>query len=197
MVASQTYSISCGTASEAKGDLLFVAARSKVVCPPLHVSHPRENKKIYNEFMKATPKPTAKSWRDLAKMFKLRADYKHVFPKLPTMLKSYHKRWEQNQLIVLAIEKMKGPITELLLTELGTALPSSHAVAQQVKPVQEPPQGPQQPVPLGNVPRHPMPVAPGQTEFVGSKLSIGRKAAVQQRALLHEMGRRVWWISER
>jgi hypothetical protein len=58
-----------------KGDLLFLAARMGLTCATMPIAHPNE-KKLFNDFMKAHPKPTDKDWRELAKLFKLMTDYK-------------------------------------------------------------------------------------------------------------------------
>lgn len=82
-----------------KGDLLFVAKRTKLVGPPLHITNPREMQ-IFNDFMKECGSPKSKSWIELAKIFKKEADYIRVFPKLPSMLKNYYKKWQLSQELV-------------------------------------------------------------------------------------------------
>ena len=96
-----------------RGDLRFVALKMKLKCPPLLVDH-RNEKQLFNDFLKDNPKPTANSWRELAKLFKEKTDCKQIFPKLPTMLKLYYRQWRDNQLIVLAQQQMNGEYNAVL-----------------------------------------------------------------------------------
>ena len=98
-----------------KGDLRFLAQRMHVECPPLPVQSQAEFR-IYNDFMRKCKKPKAADWVKLAIIYKEKCDYKTVFPKLPSMLKSYYKKWEKNSLIKQARSKIKGPYKELLKT---------------------------------------------------------------------------------
>ena len=55
-------------------------------------------KRIFNEFMKENPSmPNSKSWKTLAAKYKEKADYKMVFPKLPSMQQNYFKNWKASQ----------------------------------------------------------------------------------------------------
>lgn len=103
------------------GEILFMAERMEVVCPPLHVAGPHE-KKIFNDFMVSNPKPSRKTWYELAKVFKAKTNYTTIFPKLPSMLKSYYNQWRDNQAIVKAAEGMKIEYRALLF-ELATPAP--------------------------------------------------------------------------
>lgn len=100
------------------GDMKFLAERMKLVGPPLHMST-KEEKKIFNDFMKNHPKPPSKTWMDMAAFFKGKADYKTMFPKLPSMLKAHYTKWKVTQ----DLKMIKASINEKyysLLKELGT-----------------------------------------------------------------------------
>ena len=62
--------------------MLFLAKRMTLRGPPLHMAHPEE-KKLFNDYLRDHSKPTAKTWDDLAAVFKEKANYTTVFPKLP------------------------------------------------------------------------------------------------------------------
>ena len=53
------------------------AQRMGLKCPPLHVSSPHE-KRIFNEFMAENPKPSSSNWRELAKLFKAKTNFKTI-----------------------------------------------------------------------------------------------------------------------
>ena len=89
--------------------------------------------------MMENPNVSAKSFDSLAKLFKEKADGKHIFPKLPTMLKSYYKTWEKNsgiksteQALDLSVNAL---LTELFNTRIssktGEILPSTEIILQQ------------------------------------------------------------------
>ena len=75
------------------GDILFLAKKMKLVGPPLHIAHPKE-KKMFNDHMGEFPKPTSKTWDDLCAKYLEAADYKEVFPKLPSMLRNHYNKWK-------------------------------------------------------------------------------------------------------
>ena len=78
-----------------KGDLLFMAKRSGVVCVPLPIAH-RNEIIIFNEFLIQHPKPTETDWKNLAAEYLKKCDYLTVFPKLPSMLKTHFSKWQLN-----------------------------------------------------------------------------------------------------
>ena len=174
-----------------KGDIKFTSERQGLECSPRHVRHPKEMK-IFNDFMETHPNPSSKDWIELAKLFKQKTDYIHVFPKLPSMLRTYYKRWQDSQKIVLAEMQVKGQYDALLF---DLALPVSRseipAVAQQEQPSRSVPllvqaqqsvqnaaqrqqqqQQQQQVLPLA---------APAQKEFVGSRVQLAGKKRPRQR----------------
>ena len=62
----------------------------------------------------ATNKATQGNCIKLAKLYKMSADGINIFPKLPTMLKSYYNRWEMNQKIKAVEESISNDTRELL-----------------------------------------------------------------------------------
>jgi hypothetical protein len=71
--------------------------------------------------------PTEKDWERFSKRFLSSVDCKTIFPKLPSMLRHYHKTWKDNQMIQLAEEAMKAGYNKIL-TDL--ARPTSTTRAQ-------------------------------------------------------------------
>jgi hypothetical protein len=96
-----------------KGDMLFLALRMKLRGPPLHIAHPREMH-LFNEFLKEHPRPSAKGWEDLAKLFKEKSDYLTIFPKLPSMLSNYYNKWKVIQELVMIKDSVKTDYYGLL-----------------------------------------------------------------------------------
>lgn len=144
----------------------------KVKCPPLHVEGAHE-KKIFNDFMAEHPKPTSKHWKELAKLYKARTNCKTVFPKLPSMLKSYYNHWQDSQAIVMAEEEMKSEYRALLfkLATPGRGT-TSVAIQQQISAQGELSKGIDMIVDMDDLCEDPLPVpppaAPGQSLFVQS-----------------------------
>ena len=73
------------------GDMKFMAERTKLRGPPLHIAT-IEEKKIFNEYMKNNRGRTQKNWQQLATLYKAKANYKTVFPKLPSMVKLHYSK---------------------------------------------------------------------------------------------------------
>jgi hypothetical protein len=97
-----------------KGDMRFIAARMKVSCPPLPPQGKKEHALINKHFL-ANPKQTTASLTVLAEKFLEQADGINIFPKLVTQLKAGHKKWEQNNLVRIAVREMgRGGYTQLL-----------------------------------------------------------------------------------
>ena len=106
------------------GGLKFLAERMKLRGPPLDVSTAKEIQ-IFNNFMKDLDQPfNSHSIHQLAKHFKERADYKQVFPKLPTMLKRYYKKWKMTQEIKMVKDEMRQPYYDLLRRLAGRRDPT-------------------------------------------------------------------------
>jgi hypothetical protein len=95
------------------GDLLFLAMRMRVKCPPLPLSS-REEYALFNAFILLHPKPTDLDLRALAKEFKAKSDCTTIFPKLPSMLKVHYKKWKDTNLIKMTEAAMKKVYNELL-----------------------------------------------------------------------------------
>jgi hypothetical protein len=160
-----------------KGDLLFVADRMGLKCAPMPIAHPKE-KAMFNKHMQDYPKPKDKDWRELAKHFKQLTDCKTIFPKLPTMLKCYYKKWKDNQLIVLAELQMKEPYEALLRDLAVPTQPSPNMAVQNQGEIRRELPEDNQSLPLDPSLANALPVppaaAPGQTAFVGAKTSGGK-----------------------
>lgn len=89
----------------------------KLVGPPLHIST-MEEMKIFNTFMRDHPRPTSRTWLEMATFFKGKADYRTVFPKLPSMLRAHYGKWKVTQ----ELKMIKASINEKyyhLLKRLG------------------------------------------------------------------------------
>jgi hypothetical protein len=81
-----------------KGDMLFLALRMGVECPPLPVGHKNEFT-IFTRFFLKQPRVNAQTWSLLSTEFLEKADGNTIFPKLPSMLKAHYSQWKQNQII--------------------------------------------------------------------------------------------------
>ena len=79
-----------------KGGLLFLAECMGLVLALLPIAT-KEEIKIFTAFMLTHPKPTDSNFRDLAKLYKEKADGITIFPKLPSMVKSYYIRWKKSR----------------------------------------------------------------------------------------------------
>lgn len=101
-------------------DMKFLAEQMKLRGPPLHIAT-KEEKRIFNDFLKYQPSPTLKSWRHLATHYKTLDDYQSVFPKLPTMLASYYGKWKHTQELVMIKDSISAEYYGLL-KELGFPL---------------------------------------------------------------------------
>ena len=55
-----------------------------------------------------------------AKLFKEKANGKHIFPKLPTILKSYYMTWETNSGIKSTEQALDLPVNALLTNLFNT-----------------------------------------------------------------------------
>ena len=95
-----------------KGDYHFIVEKMVLKYPILPIAS-KDELKIYNNFM-ANNDPTLKNLERLAEIFKDKSDGITVFPKLPSLLKTYHKTWEKNQGIQTAEDDL-GPKPKTLL----------------------------------------------------------------------------------
>jgi len=96
-----------------KGDFKFLAKRMKLKCPPLPLST-RQEYSIYNDHLKSHPQPAKKNWDELAQIFKNSVNGKTIFPKLPSMLKSYYDKWSKNQEIKIIGMQIRGGYNKIL-----------------------------------------------------------------------------------
>jgi len=79
-----------------RGDVRFIAKQTGLVLPLFPIAT-KEEIKIFTEFMGESPQPTDANFKKLAKRYKEKADGENIFPKLPSMVKSYYTRWKRNQ----------------------------------------------------------------------------------------------------
>jgi hypothetical protein len=69
---------------------------------------------LFNKFMKEHPRPTAKTWEELAVLFKAKSNYLTIWPKLPSMLRKHCQTWRLNQELVMIKDSMKTDYYGLL-----------------------------------------------------------------------------------
>ena len=94
---------------------------------------------MFPEFIMENPNVSAKTFDTLAKLFKEKADGKHSFPKLPTMLKSYYKTWEKNSGMNSTEHELDQSVNALLKelfntcisSTTGKLMPSTETILQQ------------------------------------------------------------------
>ena len=92
--------------------------------PLLHVGSQKDIQ-IFREFMTEHPTASAKTFDTLARLFKEKSDGKDVFPKLPTMLKSYYKTWEKNAGIRNTEQSLDPSVQDLLSSLFNTRISSN------------------------------------------------------------------------
>ena len=96
-----------------KGDLYFISKQMGLKYPLQHLGKSRGELTMYNEFMLAN-KPTGANFVRLAEQFKLQSNGITIFPKLPSMLKSYYKNWKRNHEIKTSEMALDGSAASLL-----------------------------------------------------------------------------------
>lgn len=97
-----------------RGDMLFMAERMKVECPPLPPAGKIELKMINDAFI-SNPKQNDASLKEICAMFQEKTDGKDVFPKLLCQMKVQFKQWEKTSLVKRVIKQMNlGGYTTLL-----------------------------------------------------------------------------------
>ena len=167
------------------GGLLFLARKMKLKGPPLHVAHPREMH-LFNEFMREHPRPTAKTWDELAALFKFKSDYETIFPKLPSMLRNYYNKWKVTQELTMLKDAVRTDYYGLLI-KLGKPSRNMDNAAAEFQKNRSDAQMEEPVVNLGetvaeaaiaDLPLNPMPVppivAPAQISYVVSGDGRGR-----------------------
>jgi hypothetical protein len=83
-------------------DLSFLARQMGVTIPPIMPC-------TKEEFT-----PTSKTWSKMARVFVSKADGRTIFPKLPSMLRSYDDRWKANQSVKqIQLAVAKGEVGKL------------------------------------------------------------------------------------
>lgn len=106
-------------ASHFKGNMKFIAIRMGLKYPLMHMGS-QDEIKIFTDFM-TDHAPTEANFRRLAKIYRQRANGITIFPKLPSVLKSHYKIWEQNRKIKVA-ENAVNPNVKALLQRLWQSL---------------------------------------------------------------------------
>ena len=81
--------------------------------PLVPISH-RNEIKIFNDFMKDHHVLNQNNINKLAIEYKKQCDGITIFPKIPSLIKLYYKRWESNSILKLAENAMKHKVNELL-----------------------------------------------------------------------------------
>jgi hypothetical protein len=109
------------------GDLRSVAERMKVQCPPTPMGT-KEELRIFRDFVFSKPRPKTADWVALAKIFKENTDCKTVFPKLPSLLKNYFKKFERN-VRIKKMQKSIGADYDSLLKSLAKPVDTTTAGA--------------------------------------------------------------------
>ena len=87
---------------------------------------------MFTDFMiNCGGKPKESDFANLAHQYLVAADGVDVFPKLPTMVRSYFNRWKKNQMIKAAKDSV-GPAAKNLLLKLSgsAAVPEDHYCVQ-------------------------------------------------------------------
>ena len=146
--------------------------------------------------MGENPKPTTEGWKKLAKEYLKKADYREIFPKLPSMLATYYTKWKGTQQLVAMKDSVEVDYYGLL-KQLGQpsedTITENPAVAFQ-KESSTPPDAaaavldeltvPATVSNLDELPENPMPVAPlaapTQTQYnvsSDSRKNGGRKCS--------------------
>ena len=116
---------------------------------------------------------TQKNWQQLASLYKAKANYKTVFPKLPSMVKLYYSKWQVSQELVMIkdsisvdyyglLKKFGKPSDDNITKNPGAAFqkessapPSDDAVA-----LDEPTANAKRGISLEDAPESILPVAP-------------------------------------
>jgi hypothetical protein len=75
-----------------KNEIKLIADHMKLECPPIDIES-REDSKLYTALLRTGPsRPTDRNWHEWATVFLQKVGL-DIFPKLPSMLKSYHEQW--------------------------------------------------------------------------------------------------------
>lgn len=95
--------------------------------PPLPVASRKEIKMFTEHMIQCSGKPKESDFIALAHKYLIEADGIEVFPKLPTVVRSYFNRWKKNQMIKAAKDSV-GPAAKSLLLRLSgsTSAPEHH-----------------------------------------------------------------------
>ena len=117
-----------------KGDLKFLALQMNLELPPLPVASRKEIKIFTEHMIQCSGKPKESDFVALAHKYLVEADGVEVFPKLPTMVRSYFNRWKKNQMIKAAKDSV-GPAAKSLLLRLSgsTSAPEHHYCAEAIQ----------------------------------------------------------------
>ena len=82
--------------------------------PPLSIRL-KEEKKLFSTFIRNLKKvPTSKDFHMLSKQYLAATDYRNIFPKIPSVLKSYYNKWKSNQDLKTLLAAHREPYYKLL-----------------------------------------------------------------------------------
>jgi hypothetical protein len=97
------------------GNMLFIAEKMGLNLPLMPIGTMKEIQ-IFTTSMGRLPQPTDTSFKELAKLYKQKANGIDIFPKLPAMVKAYYNRWKKNQAIKRAQEGVGQAVLDLRRT---------------------------------------------------------------------------------
>ena len=100
-------------AGNLKGDAYFIAKQMGLKYPLLHIGSPTEIR-IFTNFIQEHPGANTADFEEMARLFKSLSNGKDIFPKLPSMLKSYFGTWEKNLNIRLTEKSLASDVHRLL-----------------------------------------------------------------------------------
>jgi hypothetical protein len=95
-----------------------------VKCPPRQIRS-RKERKIFNDYLEKYSNPTQAHFNELALIYRDRTDCKYIFPKLPSMLRVYYRRWTETRIIIAKEQAMKNGYN-ILLRQLATPSESTN-----------------------------------------------------------------------
>jgi hypothetical protein len=117
-----------------KGDLKFLASQMNLELQRLPVASRKEIKIFTEHMIQCSGKPKESDFVALAQKYLIEADGIEIFPKLPTMVRSYFNRWKKNQMIKAAKDSV-GPEAKSLLLRLSgsTSAPEHHYCGEAIQ----------------------------------------------------------------
>jgi hypothetical protein len=96
-----------------KGDLLFMAQKMHVQCPPLPFGSHAEYR-LFNKFMEKHPKASPKDVSSFCRDMLTKVDFKTIFPKTAPLFKARYLRWKEASLIRCLNQTIKSAFVPLI-----------------------------------------------------------------------------------